>query len=93
MEAEKKPKQSFKTVVLDPMGGITHERICKELNSVDYVEIGVVAGAGTSVIKAERFTVDNWCTVQQNGARMKKHELDKSFESHWGDNSFVDRSS
>ena len=48
MEAEKKPKQSFKTVVLDPMGGITHERICKELNSVDYVEIGVVAGAGTS---------------------------------------------
>ena len=58
MEAEKKPKQSFKSVVLDPMGSISHERICKELDSVDYVEIGVAAGAGTSVIRAERFTID-----------------------------------
>jgi hypothetical protein len=59
METKKKPKQSFKTVMLDPMGGITHEQICKQLDGVEYVEIGVVAGAGTSVIRAEAFTVHN----------------------------------
>ena len=55
MESEKKPKQSFKTVVLNPLRGTTHESIRSELENYDYIELTVQAGAGKSIIKAERF--------------------------------------
>ena len=55
MENEKKAKQSFKTVVLNPLRGTSHESIRSELENYNYIELTVQAGAGKSTIKAERF--------------------------------------